>query len=140
MELMLQRNALDLGIVTANETAMLGFYRDTLGLPEEPPATIPGLGTIHKLKCGESLIKMLVPTRLPASAARDASPDPMRFAATAGFRYFCLTISNLRPVLARCKSAGCVVLVEAAEIRPGVVAAMLEDPDGNAVELMQLGT
>lgn len=142
MQAILQKNALDLGVVTANPAAMLGFYRDILGFAEDPQVTIPGLGTIHKLRCGDSLIKMLVPLRPPApysaASAAASNPDPMRFATLAGFRYCTLTIANLAPILARCREAGLVVLADAAEIRPGVTAAMLEDPDGNAVELMQL--
>ena len=46
-------------------------------------------------------------------------------------------MKDLEPIVARCKAAGFEVPWEPRELRPGVRVAMVADPDGNWVELMQ---
>ena len=40
---------------------------------------------------------------------------------------------------AACKAAGSNIVISGREIRPGVRICMMEDPDGNWVELLQQG-
>ena len=37
----------------------------------------------------------------------------------------------------RCRADGHKIVVEVRQLRPGVKAAMVEDPDGNTIEFMQ---
>ena len=57
----------------------------------------------------------------------------------AGYRYWTITVSNLTEMVATCAAAGAAVVWTEREIRPGVKIAMVEDPDGNWVEFLQIG-
>jgi predicted enzyme related to lactoylglutathione lyase len=50
-----------------------------------------------------------------------------------------LSISNLDEVMAEAEAGSVKVRVPATEIMPGVRIAILADPDGNAVELLEAG-
>jgi predicted enzyme related to lactoylglutathione lyase len=50
-----------------------------------------------------------------------------------------MTVSNLAEVVRACANAGATVPMSEREIRPGVRIAMVTDPDGNWVELLQIG-
>ena len=52
--------------------------------------------------------------------------------------YFTITIDNLEDAVTECVAAGYANPVPIRESRPGVNIAMIEDPDGNWVELLQL--
>jgi predicted enzyme related to lactoylglutathione lyase len=123
---------IDLGIVTTNGAAMLPFYRDLLGLKFQGEMPMPGgKGTMHRLQCGDSLIKLVV---LPEGIA-PAAPGGIQKAA--GYRYWTITISNLDAMVAECAAAGHQVVVPAKEVRPGTRIAIVADPDGNWVEFLQ---
>jgi catechol 2,3-dioxygenase-like lactoylglutathione lyase family enzyme len=131
MPIQLERQAIDLGVVTSNGDAMLKFYRDTLGLEEAADIPFPGLGMIKKLSCGDSFIKLLVLDQ-PA----DKPPCKEGFTAAEGFRYCAITVKNLDELVATCRQAGYKIVVDISDLRPGVRVAMVEDPDGNTLELM----
>jgi len=132
---MLQLNepALHAGVVTDNGERMLDFYTRVLGLKSVGEVSFPELGTVHKLRCGHSLLKLLVLDQ-PAT-----SKNPKcGFSSATGYRYLCMSIMNLYDVVDACRKDGCDIPVGVKEIRPGVKAAMIEDPDNNAIELMQM--
>ena len=56
-----QQRAIDLGIVIQDSERSLAFYRDLLGMNHEGdmPMPIGGGGTMHRLRCGDSLIKLV---------------------------------------------------------------------------------
>jgi len=60
MPVSLTKDSIDLGIVTNNGEAMVAFYRDVLGFTEEPQTPFPMGGVIYRLRCGTSLIKLVV--------------------------------------------------------------------------------
>ncbi len=127
----LTKSGIDLGIVTSNPDAMVAFYRDTLGFREEPSTPFPAGGTMHRLWCGDSLIKIVAPDAAPAEKA---APAPIPRAS--GYRYFTISVSNIDAMVAGCDAAGYKVAVPVTEVRPGVTIAMIEDPDGNWVEFL----
>lgn len=134
MGMAISKQAIDLGIVTTNGPAMLAFYRDLLGLDFKGEMAMPGgKGTMHRLLCGDSLIKLVVMPELPAKAA------PGGIQGAAGFRYWTITVSNLDAMAEACTAAGHKLVWPVREIRPGVRIAMVEDPDGNWVEFLQIG-
>ena len=134
MGMTLTKQAIDLGIVTTNGAAMLAFYRDLLGLTLQGEMPMPGgVGVMHRLLCGDSLIKLVVLPAVPASAA------PGGIQGAAGYRYWTITISNLAEMVAACSAAGAKVVMAEREIRPGVRIAIVADPDGNWVEFLALG-
>ena len=133
MGIALGKTSIDLGIVTTNGEAMLVFYRDLIGLKVQGQMPMPGGGTMHRLLCGDSLIKLVVVPTSPAAAA------PGGIQGGAGYRYWTITVTNLTAMVQSCTEAGASVVWPEREIRPGVRIAMVADPDGNWVEFLQIG-
>ena len=133
MAMSITKQAIDLGIITTNGPAMLAFYRDLLGLQFKGEMAMPGGGVMNRLLCGDSLIKLVVVPSVPAPAA------PGGIGGGAGYRYWTITVSNLSEMVAACSAAGAKLVWPEREIRPGVRIAMVEDPDGNWVEFLQVG-
>lgn len=131
MGVVIAKEAIDLGIVVRDGDAALRFYRDTLGFEHVASTPMPG-SMMHRLMCGASMIKILVPERMPEASA----PPGGTFGAT-GLRYWTVSVSNLDQVVGDCASGGYRIAVSAREIRPGVRIAMVEDPEGNWLELLQ---
>jgi catechol 2,3-dioxygenase-like lactoylglutathione lyase family enzyme len=127
----LTKASIDLGLVVKDLEAATVFYRDVLGLSEVGDQPMPG-GTMRRLQCGTSTIKLISPKRPPAAEAASGGI----FAAT-GYRYWTISVSNLDEVITACTAAGRVVPVPRTQARPGVSIAMVADPDGNLVELME---
>ena len=133
MPVALTKSSIDLGIVTNDGAAALAFYRDTLGFKHQGDMPMPGGGTMHRLLCGESLIKVVVPGKTPPTKAA-----PGGIQGGTGYRYWTMTVSNLTEILAACKQKGYKVAIPETEIRPGVKIGMVEDPDGNWVEFLSV--
>lgn len=128
MAVVISKAALDAGILTNNGDKMLAFYRDVLGLPEEPAIPYPGMGTIHRFTFGNSVLRIVVADATLENVAGGT------FTSRNGLRYLTLSISNLDEVVADCKAFGSPVPVDIRDLRPGVRCAQVQDPDGNFVE------
>ena len=128
------KTSIDLGIVTMNPDAIVRFYKDVVGLPQEGEMAMPGGGKMIRLLAGESVIKIVTPAAVPAATAA-----PGGIGGANGYRYWTITVSNLNEVAERCAAAGHKLAIKPREIRPGVAIAMVEDPDGNWVEFLQIG-
>jgi glyoxylase I family protein len=132
MSVQITKPAIDLGIITRDAQPMLAFYCDVLGLEKEGLIPMPSGGDMHRLKAGSSIIKIVQLSRPPAA---DATPGGIP--AATGMRYWTLHINNLQQVVDACSAAGCSIVVPPKTIRAGVTIAIVEDPDGNWVELLQ---
>ena len=132
MGVQLTKDSIDLGIVVRDAAASLQFYRDILGLEDQGEMPMPG-GTMHRLLCGTSLIKLVSLSRAPA-----ASSPPGGIGGATGYRYWTLSVSNLDEATAQAEEAGRKIVISPREIRPGIKISMIEDPDGNWVELLQV--
>ena len=132
MTIALTKDSIDLGIVTRNPEQMLAFYRDTLGFDHQGEMPMPGGGSMQRLMCGTSLIKIVTPGNLA-----DADAIPGGIAGATGYRYWTISVSNLDALTEACAAAGSRVPVRPTEIRPGIRIAIVEDPDGNWVEFLQ---
>ena len=132
MSVELTKESIDLGIVTRNPEPMLGFYRDLLGLDYQAETPMPGGGSMHRLLCGSSLIKLVTPGNLT-----DVEAPPGGLAGASGYRYWTISVGNLDALASACEEAGAPVHIQPMEIRPGVRIAMVEDPDGNWVEFIE---
>ncbi len=124
--------ALDLGIITRDAAPMLAFYQQMLGLTLESVIPMPSGGTMHRLKVGESILKIV---KLDKPPAADAVPGGIP--AATGIRYFTLHVSNLQNVVGGCDQGGYKIVVPIKTIRAGVSIAIVKDPDGNWLELLQ---
>jgi catechol 2,3-dioxygenase-like lactoylglutathione lyase family enzyme len=127
----LAKPALDLGLVTADVGRALAFYTGALGFPKLEEIPFPGVGVLHRLKVGESFFKLLAPEQPPAARAPGGGVT-----GAIGLRYVTFQLTNLDETFEACRSAGAKVLVAPRALRPGVRMAMVEDPDGNVVELL----
>ena len=134
MPVELTKDSIDLGIVVTNVDACLAFYRDTLGLTLAGETPLPGGGVMHRLMCGTSLIKLVVPAKAPPVVA-----PPGGIQGATGYRYWTISVSNIEDLVAECGAAGHKIAVPVTELRPGVTIAIVEDPDGNWVEFVQMG-
>jgi glyoxylase I family protein len=121
------KESVDLGIVTRELEPMVAFYRDTLGFTDlgESESIV---GTMHRLLCGTSHIKLVRP---PAPPPGQAVPGGV--GAATGYRYWTISVPDLSEVLAACEA----VVLPPTVARPGVTVAMVADPDGNLVEFLQ---
>jgi catechol 2,3-dioxygenase-like lactoylglutathione lyase family enzyme len=129
----LTKDSIDLGIVVKDADAALRFYRDTLGFKDQGTMPMPGGGTMYRLMCGTSLIKIVALAQTPAATAA-----PGGIQGGTGYRYWTISVSNLDDCANACAAAGYKLAIKPREIRPGIKIAMIEDPDGNWVELLEV--
>jgi methylmalonyl-CoA/ethylmalonyl-CoA epimerase len=98
-----------IGIAVRSLDEILPFYRDILGLPEEPLDDADG-ATIAGLRAGEPLVELL----------EAESPDsPIgRFVAKRGpgIHHLCFAVDDLDVVLERCRAAGIRLIDESPRI------------------------
>lgn len=135
MALDIVKESVDVGIVVRDADKALAFYRDTLGLEPDALAQMPMPGGVmHRLKAGSTVIKLLAFEQSP-----QAANPPGGIAGGSGFRYFTITVKNLDEATAAAEAAGYVVPMSPRDLRPGIRISMIEDADGNWVELLQLG-
>jgi catechol 2,3-dioxygenase-like lactoylglutathione lyase family enzyme len=129
----LAKSGIDLGIVVENGERALAFYCGLLGLEHvgDIPMPIGGGGTMHRVQCGDSLLKLVCFNETPPSAVGGGIPGAL------GFRYLTLTISNLDEILAECADADVPVIIPATDLRPGVRIGIVSDPDGNWIEFLE---
>ena len=132
MTLTITRPAIDIGIITRQPDLMMAFYQELLGLPLEATIPMPGGGTMRRLKVGDSVVKIIDTDPEPPT---DAVPGGIR--AATGYRYWTIHVANLVEALEQIGNADHKILVGPKVIREGVTIAMVEDPDGNWVELLQ---
>ena len=57
--------------------------------------------------------------------------------AVAGFRWVTMDVDDLDAVVGRCEAAGASIPMPVTERRPGLRVAIVQDPDGNLVELVE---
>src|ERR1700684_3560523 len=130
MTVKITKDSIDLGIVTTNPDALVAFYRDVLGF-EDAGQMATGRGSMHRLTCGTSTIKIVTNDQAPPAAA-----PPGGIGGGTGYRDWAISGSNLAEPVDACQAAGRPIVVPITEIRPGVTIAIAEDPDGNWVEFL----
>jgi catechol 2,3-dioxygenase-like lactoylglutathione lyase family enzyme len=131
MALQLTKDSIDLGLVVRDADAALAFYRDVLGLEDLGERAMPG-GTMRRLGCGTSVLKLVTLDKTPEAAA-----PPGGIRGGTGYRYWTISVSNIDEVVAACEAAGRPIAVPVTELGPGITIAIIEDPDGNWVELLK---
>jgi glyoxylase I family protein len=122
------KDAVDVGLLVSDLPASLHFYKDLLGLTliETMPVR---LGTMHRLRFGNSDFKLIEPKPAPPKS-------PAGLETQLGFRYITFSIQNLAEISARLKENK-IEFISEREIRPGVRIALVKDPEGNVIELLE---
>ncbi|MDA1369708.1 MAG: VOC family protein [Proteobacteria bacterium] len=128
----IQKNAIDIGIITNNLEAMLGFYSETLGLELEAVIDMPGGGVMNRFKVGDSIVKVIETEPRPEVTAPSGG-----IRGATGYRYWTIHVNNLEECVQKITADGYKVVVPIREIRKSITIAIVEDPDGNWVELLQ---
>lgn len=128
----LTKDSIDLGIVVCDAEKSLAFYRDLLGFEFQGEMPMPGGGTMYRLLCGTTLLKLVQANDDPARAAGGG------ITGACGYRYFTISVSNIDEITSACESAGHKVAVKPRELRAGITISIVEDPDGNLVEFLQI--
>jgi predicted enzyme related to lactoylglutathione lyase len=111
--------------------ALVDFYADVFQLSELPPFETP-FAVIHRLDAAGATIKVMVPSDPPAPGQR---VEPFYLAT--GIRYLTLRVQDLSGVLDRAGSHNARVVQERRELREGVFLVVMEDPDGNQIEVIE---
>ncbi|MFA5964588.1 MAG: VOC family protein [Sphingomonas sp.] len=122
----------DAGLVSNRAEAMIAFYTEVLGFPLGGSVEIPHVGTVTRVQVGNSVLRILAP--LSPAAPQAEAPS---FTATSGIRYVALKVRGLAGAVEKVAAAGCRISVPIRTLRPGVEVALVEDPDGNTIELME---
>jgi len=122
---------IDIGMVTTNDQEMLDFYQNVLGFEKEIEIPFPGIGVVNKLNYGTGYIKILILEKNPSNI--NPTGD---FSTSNGIRYITINLSNLDEILDACKVNNINIINEGIDLRPGVRVALISDPDGNLIELM----
>jgi glyoxylase I family protein len=146
----------ELGIVTARGEEMLGFYRDTLGLEPEVPLALPDGGMMYRLRCGASIVKIVCPamnkptegvTTTALSEPVTTIPAVMDLCTLVrGYRMLTIVVNDLDEALGQCvrddAAVVCSPMDSMRESNTGVQQpvrwVVVEDPDGNWVEFVEL--
>lgn len=127
------RIAIDVGIIVKNMTTALAFYAEllTLEITAELRTSLIGKGRMIQLKHGSSLIKLVELERSPET------PAVKGLTATFGHRYITLLVKDIKSILEKLELSGTEIFVPLTELSNGTLIAMVFDPDGNSVELVQ---
>ena len=123
--------AIDVGIVTTEAEPLLAYYRGVFGFESMPGLDIPGVGRIHKLACGESVLRVMVPETTPEA---DTAAS---WSGRTGLRYLTLEVEDVGAAVKATRECGGRVILEPFELRPGRFVCQVTDPDGNTIEVGQ---
>jgi catechol 2,3-dioxygenase-like lactoylglutathione lyase family enzyme len=119
----------EVGFVSGDR-ALVDFLADVFELERIAPAVHP-VGTLYRLRSPGAVIKVMVPRDPPKPA--DGEP----FLAVSGIRYLSMITSDLDRALARATARGGHVLFGPFEHEPGARLAVVRDPDGNSIEVIE---
>ena len=123
---------LQIGIVPSDLERSIAFYRDVIGLTYEGPKPVIAGRTLHMFPVQGGVFKLLG----QASDAPSPAPQvPGEFHAVTGMRWITFDVDDIHAVVERC--AGRPFQMPLTELRPGVFVCIVEDDDGNAVELVE---
>ena len=120
----------EVGLVSADR-GLVDFYAEVFEVTELP-AFDSRTGTVHRLQFPAGTLKVMVPGVAPAPAA----PADSFFAVT-GLRYLTIGTQDLDGVIGRATGRGGRVNHGPMELGGGVRIAVLVDPDGNTIEVVE---
>ena len=122
---------LQIGIVVRDLDAMVEFYGDVLGLTYVSDLEFRG-GIQKHFELGDARVKLVRLDEIPTLCN-----PPGGIAAASGLRYLTMKVDDVADAAERCAAAGHRVVVPLFEWEPGVPVAIVEDPEGTWVELLE---
>jgi catechol 2,3-dioxygenase-like lactoylglutathione lyase family enzyme len=126
----LRPGKIEIGIVVRDLDSAAAFYRDVLGLDYIGDLEVP-VGTMKRFAKGDAVVKLFHLHETPGLA----NPPGGSRGAT-GLRYLTVQVDDVERRVERCLAAGCAVPVPTFEFEPGRPVAVVEDPEGNSIELV----
>jgi len=124
---------IDIGIVVRDIDACLPFYRDVLGLKSLFDFDLPGGSHMWQLAVGECVVKLVTHTPTP-----EAPNPPGGSQGGTGLRYWTMGVDDIDAAVAVAEAAGAPIPMPVLEMMPGIRIAMIEDPEGNVVEFLEM--
>lgn len=124
---------MQVGIVPRDLAASLAFYRDEIGLTYAGARPVIEGRTLHFFDADGGSLKLL---EQPADAPPVTVHAPGGgFQRATGVRWITLDVTDLDAIVARCTAR--TFQLPLTQIRPGLRVCIVEDCDGNAVELVE---
>ncbi len=124
---------MQVGIVPRDLAASLAFYRDVLGLPYVGARPVIEGRTLHLFEFDGGILKLLEqPADAPPVTEHAPGGD---FQTATGVRWITFDVADLDAIVARC--AGRRFQMPVTRLRPGLRVCIVEDLDGNAIELVE---
>ena len=124
---------MQVGIVPRDLARSLAFYRDVLGFSYTGGLAVIERRTLHRFEVDGGIVKLL---EQPGDAPPiDEHAPGGGFNRATGMRWITVDVDDLDPIVARCGNERFQMPLTA--IRAGLRVCIVEDPDGNAIELVE---
>jgi predicted enzyme related to lactoylglutathione lyase len=123
---------IDVAVVVRDPEKCLPFYRDVLGLKLLFDLDLPTGSHMWQFAVGECVVKLVSHKTTP-----DAANPPGGSAGATGLRYWTMGVDDIDSAIAPCQAAGASIPLPVTQLMPGIRIAMIEDPEGNVVELLE---
>jgi catechol 2,3-dioxygenase-like lactoylglutathione lyase family enzyme len=127
-----QGGRFQVGMIVGDLDAMVDFYEHLLGFEFLGDLELPN-GMMKRFVLGDAGLKLLAPHERPSVPTAPGGPS----GGVAGLRYLTVEVPDVAEMVERCAAAGRSVPVPVFEFEPGTTVAIVEDPEGNWVELIQ---
>ena len=129
------KDSIDIGILVRDIEKSLDFYEGLFALTRIEAVQTP-FGMIYRLRYGTSDVKLLDSKTIPSVNPLGLRPPPAGDALT-----FLLTfeVQKLDPLCLTLRGKNVEFLLPETQIRPNTRVAMVKDPDGNVIELIERG-
>lgn len=121
---------IEVGLVSSDE-ALATFYVEVFGFTRLPVVT-SGSGVLHPLQAPGVTVKIMIPSQVPVTAEH-----PATFLGATGIRYLTLHVTDLVKTTERALAGGGRLVIGPLDIGPGRRLAVICDPDGNALEVVE---
>ncbi|MBW2065271.1 MAG: VOC family protein [Deltaproteobacteria bacterium] len=125
-------------------TRTLAFYRDQLGFEvewERDHYSGPYFSKVVGLPDADARVVMLTGYGTRIELFQYYNPETEPVAAKkqnqTGITHFALTVKNIKPLYERLSAAGVIFHCPPQNVRPGVWATYMKDPEGATIELVE---
>ena len=122
--------SVEIGFVS-KDSELRDFFETVFRFEAQDAIHLP-IGALYPLRGDGTVIKIFVPESEP-----QPNPKSDMFFGIAGIRFLTIRVTDIDGVIERAAANGARILREPYDSVPGVRSAMIEDPDGNTIEVSQ---